>query len=311
MAIASRFLELLRCPVSGERLRLQGNTMRSEDGKHSYPVSDDGIPLFAQQALSEDARRQQTHYDRVAKQYLENLAYPHTQEYMRYLDAAFLEVARDSDLGTFAELCCGGAEGVALLKGRIGTGIGVDISAAMLASARRAHPEERFLFVQGDATRLPLESSSFETVVILGGVHHVNDRRALFREVARVLRPGGRFLFREPVSDFLLWKWLRSLIYKLSPALDADTERPLLYSETVAPLAQAGLRLAGWKTYGFFGYCVLMNSDVLVFNRLFRFVPGIRALTRLACAIDDLTIRLPGMSRMGLIVIGVVEKPAN
>jgi hypothetical protein len=52
-----------------------------------------------------------------------------------------------------------------------------------------------------------------------------------------------------------------------------------------------------------------MNSDVLVFNRLFRFVPGIRAITRFAAWLDDWTLRLPGMSRAGLQVIGVAARP--
>ena len=51
-----------------------------------------------------------------------------------------------------------------------------------------------------------------------------------------------------------------------------------------------------------------MNSDVLVFNRLFRFIPGIRALTRLAAKFDDWTVRMPGLRRAGLQVVGVAEK---
>ena len=54
-----------------------------------------------------------------------------------------------------------------------------------------------------------------------------------------------------------------------------------------------------------------MNSDVLVFNRLFRFIPGIRFITRLAVNLDDLMVRLPGLSRAGLQVIGVAEKPSR
>src|SRR5581483_3797067 len=102
---------------------------------------------------------------------------------------------------------------------------------------------------------------------------------------------------------------LRAVIYKVSPSLDAATERPLIYKETTEPLTSAGMRLIDWRTFGFLGYCFLMNSDVLVFNRLFRFMPGIRPLTRMMCALDNLTIHIPGMSRMGLIVIGIAEKP--
>jgi ubiquinone/menaquinone biosynthesis C-methylase UbiE len=311
MSFETRFLKLLRDPATGSPLRATGIALIAEHGSAEYSLTPEGIPLFAEQAPTEDARRQQLHYDRVARQYLENLGYPHTQEYMKYLDGALERAAAGLRFGDVAEICCGGAEGIALFKQRIDTGIGVDISAAMLASARKSHPEDRFLFVQGDATCLPLASEAFDTAVMLGGIHHVNDRQGLFSEIARILKPGGRFLFREPVSDFWLWKWLRAVIYKFSPALDSETERPLLQSETVAPLEAAGLRLLDWKTFGFFGYCALMNSDVLVVNRLFRYVPGIRPITRFACVADEWILRLPAMSRMGLIVIGVAEKPRS
>jgi hypothetical protein len=52
-----------------------------------------------------------------------------------------------------------------------------------------------------------------------------------------------------------------------------------------------------------------MNSDVLVVNRLFRFVPGIRAITRGATRLDEVMLRLPGLGGAGLQVIGVAEKP--
>src|SRR5207237_92271 len=158
--------------------------------------------------------------------------------------------------------------------------IGVDISVSMLETARRQTWQAPAFFVQGDATTLPLESDAFDHVFMLGGIHHVGARAKLFSEVARVLKPGGRFIFRERVSDFLLWRGLRAMIYRLSPLLDHETEHPLLYRETAPVLEQAGLTLKRWSTHGLVGFCLLMNSDVLVFNRLFRFVPGIRAITR-------------------------------
>ena len=167
-----------------------------------------------------------------------------------------------------------------------------------------------FLFIQGDATQLPIASEQFTSVFMFGGIHHVSDRQRLFQEVFRILRPGGRFYFREPVSDFFLWRWIRAVVYRLSPALDDKTERPLLWRETVPVLERAGFTLKSWDTYGFLGFCLFMNSDVLIFNRLFRFVPGIRFLTRLSTHIDDLTCRLPGLRHAGLQVVGVAQKPA-
>jgi ubiquinone/menaquinone biosynthesis C-methylase UbiE len=303
-------LKQLRCPVSGERLHRSGNFLVSPSGGRRYPIAKCGIPLFAEAFCSADGRAQQEHYDRVAAGYLENLLYPHTQEYTAYLDEAFFEMLGDAPLGELAELCCGRGEAFELLAERSPSGIGVDVSVAMLEAAVAGQPEgSRALFVQGDATMLPLADEAFDTVVMLGGIHHVGDREALFGEVARILRPGGRFLWREPVSDFPLWRWIRAVIYRFSPALDHETERPLLRTEVEAPLESARLELRDWKTYGFFGFCVLMNSDVLVFNRLFRFVPGIRKLARTAARIDDWTLKLPGLAGAGLQVVGCAEKP--
>jgi SAM-dependent methyltransferase len=166
------------------------------------------------------------------------------------------------------------------------------------------------VWLQGDATNLPLEDGAFDTVLMFGGIHHVADRAGLFREVARILRPGGRFLWREPISDFWLWRALRAAVYRLSPTLDHETERPLRYAETVPPLAQAGLRLQHWRTCGFLGFCLLMNSDVLVVNRLLRFVPGIRALTRGAARFDEASVQRLGVEWLGLQVVGSAIKTA-
>lgn len=300
-------LDLVRAPVTREPVRPADGRLVTPSGR-AFTLTASGIPLFAAEHCSDDARRQAAHYDAIAKPYLENLRYPHTIEYMAYLDRVFLEAARDADTGVVAEICCGRGEAFHLLHDRIGRGVGVDVSVEMLEAALREHRGRPITFVQGDATMLPLADAAFDSVFMLGGIHHVRDRAALFHEVARVLRPGGRFYWREPVSDFFLWRWLRALIYRVSPLLDADTERPLLYAETEPVLRKAGMRLTQWRTYGFAGFCVFMNSDVLVFNRLFRFVPGIRAITRFATRVDDRTTRLPGLRRSGLQVVGVAER---
>lgn len=302
-------LTKLVCPVTHADLLHRGNFLETQDGGFRYRISTTGIPLFAEEISSPEARRQQTHYDRVAEQYVENLTYPHTQEYLKYLDDSFLKELRPQDLQEVLELCCGRGELLTLSTGPIGRGVGVDISIAMLEFGKETHRNHtNFSFLQADATQLPFEDNSFSGVFIFGGIHHVPQREALFKEVFRVLRPGGRFYFREPVSDFFLWRIIRSVIYTLSPALDAETERPLIWEETVPVLESAGLRLKTWKTYGFLGFCFFMNSDVLVFNRLFRFIPGIRAITRLAAMLDDLLLKIPGFGKAGLQVIGVAEK---
>jgi SAM-dependent methyltransferase len=91
-------------------------------------------------------------------------------------------------------------------------GVGVDvIEAALQVGRERA---ERMAIGnlletrQADLNaRLPFEASSFDAVMSLDAVIHVSAREALFAEVARLLRPGGRFLFTDggvitgPVSN--------------------------------------------------------------------------------------------------------------
>jgi ubiquinone/menaquinone biosynthesis C-methylase UbiE len=69
--------------------------------------------------------------------------------------------------------------------------IGVDLSAAMLSRARaRLGP----VVVRGDSRSLPLGDGSVSSAVSVWVVHAVMPPQAMFSEVVRVLRPGGRYL---------------------------------------------------------------------------------------------------------------------
>jgi ubiquinone/menaquinone biosynthesis C-methylase UbiE len=299
-------LDLLCCPVSHQPLRVEGDFLVADE-RHRYRIDPSGIPQFAATELSPEAERQRQHYAKIAASYVENMQYPHTEEYNAYLDRIFLEAFAGLALGNVVEVCCGHGDVARLLGARVQRGVGVDISMPMLEAAQRGNPGSPFVFVQGDATALPLREGVFDCVVLSGGIHHVSDRRRLFGEVARVLRPGGALVFREPLNDFAIWRWLRAVIYRAAPGLDAETESPLTHADTAAPLEAAGLRLELWRPCGFLGFCLLMNSDVLVANRLLRFLPGIRPLTRAAAGFDDwVTSRF---AAVGLQVVGRARKP--
>ena len=306
----SKMLDFLECPLSGENLALSENekSLVSVNGQ-KYSLNAAGIPTFAESFCSEEGKAQQQHYDQIANAYLANLTYPHTQEYMKFLDDEFLEMIGDRDLGVTAELCCGKGEAFSLIGDKVSKGVGADVSIKMLEGALKEHStKDNLFFIQADATRLPLKKNSFDSVFILGGIHHVPNREKLFQEVSRILKPGGYFYFREPVSDWFLWRIIRSIIYKLSPILDDKTERPLIWEETVPLLEKNNFQMGKWKRIGFLGFCLFMNSDVLFFNRLFRYIPGIRKITRAFALLDKTLLKISFLNKAGLQVISYAVK---
>jgi len=76
------------------------------------------------------------------------------------------------------------------------TVIGLDPSRQMLAIARakvlRRGLADRVTLVRGDAQRLPYRDCEMDAATIAFGIRNVPDRLAALREMARVVRPGGR-----------------------------------------------------------------------------------------------------------------------
>ena len=75
--------------------------------------------------------------------------------------------------------------------------IGVDLSSAAIAYCRRAYRGRSLHFVEADAERLPFATGSHDIVTNLESSHSYPDVLAFYREVHRVLRPGGRFLYSD------------------------------------------------------------------------------------------------------------------
>jgi ubiquinone/menaquinone biosynthesis C-methylase UbiE len=73
----------------------------------------------------------------------------------------------------------------------------------MLAAARRVFEQAGVRngeFLRATAERLPFEAASFDIVTSRLAAHHFDDVALAMREVARVLRPGGRFVFVDTLA---------------------------------------------------------------------------------------------------------------
>ena len=99
------------------------------------------------------------------------------------------------------EVGCGAAMCARWLRTQGAHPVGLDLSAGMLGHAVRAAAGTGVAvpLVQSDAQRLPFADACFDLACsAFGAVPFVADSAAVMREVARVLRPGGRWVFATP-----------------------------------------------------------------------------------------------------------------
>lgn len=173
----------------------------------SLPLDSDGYPR------ADEVRRSPADSDatRTANRRWWNQAGPaYLREHGQDLGVAdFLwcpEGLRESDARLLGELSsravlevgCGSAPCSRWLATQGAAPVGLDLSDGMLAEAASYGTRSGIAvpLVQGDATALPFGGRSFDIVCsAFGGFPFVADAGAALAEVARVLRPAGRFVF--------------------------------------------------------------------------------------------------------------------
>ncbi len=114
---------------------------------------------------------------------------------MRFLDAG---------CGDGALVCAAAA------RGAEATGIDPDPAMVAAAQARAADQGIRATFIDGRVERLPFPDSSFDVVGAITVLCFLPDASAGIREMARVLRPGGRLVLGE-LGRWSIWAGLRRL----------------------------------------------------------------------------------------------------
>ncbi len=151
---------------------------------------------------AESRRASRAWWDRDADDYQEehgaflgDLDFVWCPEGLREADARLLGDVRGKRI---LELGAGAAAASRWLDGQGADVVALDLSAGMLrhAGAAAARTGVRVPLVQADALALPFAESVFDIVcTAFGAIPFVADSAAAMREVARVLRPGGSWVF--------------------------------------------------------------------------------------------------------------------
>lgn len=102
------------------------------------------------------------------------------------------------------DVACGPGIVVEALARSAGEVVGCDITPEMLAKAEHrcaAAGLTNVRFAPGRAEALPFENASFDVVVSRSALHHFPDVAAALREMARVVRAGGRVVILDVISS--------------------------------------------------------------------------------------------------------------
>jgi len=172
--------------------------------------------------------------------------------------------------GAAIDVACGTGKLTGLLAERVGPSghvLGVDLSAAMIAEARLAlGAVSNVELAVGNALALPAESGTFDAATIAFGLRNLADFEAGFREMARVVRSGGRVVCLElSVPRSRAASRLYTTVFRATaPAMGTLFGRRSAYSylphsldgfpraeELAATMARAGLRDVRFRRLAF------------------------------------------------------------
>ena len=141
--------------------------------------------------------------------------------------------------------------------GPSGFAYGIDTAPGMLEKARRTAEKlgiSNAAFVASSFEGLPLQDETADLVISNCAINHANDKDAVWREVFRILRPGGRFV----VSD----------IYAIEDVPELYRNDPVAVAECWAGAVRKEVYLGSLAGAGFVEVHILEESEPYAKGRI-------------------------------------------
>jgi ubiquinone/menaquinone biosynthesis C-methylase UbiE len=160
--------------------------------------------------------------------------------------------------------------------------------------------------VRADVSRLPFPAATFDMVISRSVIEHVADPPEVFREICRVLRPGGTVVIVTPnkfdyvsvvaaLTPYKLHRWLVSRIFPVSE----DDVFPTLYRANTASAIRRALSAAGF-----------VEKDLYMINHYPAYLMFSPLLFRLGVLYERIT-SLPPFAFLRGSILCVFEKPGK
>ncbi len=142
------------------------------------------------------------------------------------------------------DLCCGTGAVTRTLATAVPQGkvVGVDFSDGMLSAATK-HPSPQgsaeIVYVRSDVLNVPEPSHTFDAVTIAYGPRNIVDLPALWKEMTRLVKPGGQILSLEltrprGIVGFFHEMYLRYLVPMIGGIVSGDRQAYSYLSQTIA-----------------------------------------------------------------------------
>jgi 2-polyprenyl-3-methyl-5-hydroxy-6-metoxy-1,4-benzoquinol methylase len=191
---------------------------------------------------------------------------------------------------------CGSGE-MACRLGLLGYRVtGLDVSPDLIEVAReravREGVADRVTFVVADGASAPLTEGAFDAVLAMSVVHHMPIDEAL-NALERLLRPGGRIAFLEPVAYSRTLQWLRN---RTPVEKDVSPDERQLCAAEIDHISER--------------FIIEEQRHFLMVARLRRLLPEgwFRMGERVLSTLDQALFLIPGVSRFAGVIALLARK---
>jgi ubiquinone/menaquinone biosynthesis C-methylase UbiE/uncharacterized protein YbaR (Trm112 family) len=194
----TELFQIMACPICKTDLRKSEKELVCGK-KHKFQIKN-GLPIMAKldsylevEAHAWEDEWQEGVSKKSLKAYQKNMKVFDKLNFWEESGKAARFIPSKNDF-TVLDLGCGNGVSTDSIKGRMV--VGIELSEKQLIRAKKRFPNRNF--VVGDARKIPFKKETFDLIVAINMLHHVNDPENVLKECFRVLKKGGKLLTVDP-----------------------------------------------------------------------------------------------------------------